>query len=485
MIRLAFFLTLLIAAAPLHAQSTPVTLNVWDRTRTNATQFFAATPTAEQYGHVDSLLRISVQQRIRRIDWLAELSSNSELWLPNDAVSPVAAQHQLGLGGTYYAANADNRFPAAASFKQGFVRYHFPEDRATVRLGRFEFLDGAETAPADKTLLWVQTNRVAQRLIGNFGFSNGQRSLDGGEAHVTGTNWDVTAMGARVVQGVFRMNANPELNTDVQYLAFTRYASQKRVLLRGFAIGYHDGRTGAIKTDNRPLAIRQADHANIRIGSYGGSAIAALPAGKAKIDLMFWGVLQNGRWGKENHRAGAIAAEAGFQLPGASTQPWLRGGFVRTSGDNNPNDNTHNTYFQVLPTPRNYARFPIFNMMNLTEGFVQLVDKPTPKLDIRTDLHLLHLTSAQDLWYQGGGAFEPTGFGFVGRPSNNHTDFAKLYDISADYQLTPRLSLTAYYAHVWGDSVVSAIYPRTTSAQFGFLEMNYRFTKPFQQAVQK
>jgi hypothetical protein len=30
------------------------------------------------------------------------------------------------------------------------------------------------------------------------------------------------------------------------------------------------------------------------------------------------------------------------------------------SGDRNPNDNRHETFLQVPPTPRNYARYPFF-----------------------------------------------------------------------------------------------------------------------------
>ncbi len=449
----------------------------------NVTQWFSATPHAEQYGHVDSLLRVALQQRLKHMDWAAELSQNSELWLPDDAVSPVSAEGHLGLGGSYYASNGNNRFPAAASFKQGFARYHFSRDTNTVRVGRFEFLDGAETTPTDKTMLWVQTNRVAQRLIGNFGFSNGQRSLDGVDAHVTGTNWDVTAMGARAVQGVFNMNANRELNVDVQYLAYTRYAAQKHVLMRAFAMGYHDGRTGALKTDTRPQAVRSQDHKNIRVGTYGASVIAALPVGRAKVDLMAWGLLQNGRWGVQEHRAGAVVLEGGVQLPRVKTQPWVRGGYVRTSGDHDPNDGRHGTFFQVLPTPRNYARFPFYNMMNLTEGFVQGIDKPVPQVEVRSDLHFLSLTSSNDFWYQGGGAIDRGGFGYTGRPSNGHGGFATLFDISADYQVTPRLTLTAYYARAFGSGVVSAIYPVATDAQFGFMELNYRFSRPLGSAT--
>lgn len=160
-------------------------------------------------------------QRIKRIDWLLEVSQNAVLDVPSNAVSKVTAQGQLGLGGTYYAANKSSN-PAAASFKQGFARYHWAQPDETLRLGRFEFFDGQETQPKDKTLAWLQTNRVAQRLIGNFGFSNGQRSFDGIGGHYGKGSWDITGMAARSDQGVFNMNANPELNVDVQYLAYSR-----------------------------------------------------------------------------------------------------------------------------------------------------------------------------------------------------------------------------------------------------------------------
>ncbi len=466
-------------AAPLAPVSTPVTLTVTDRTRVNATEWFTATPNAEVYGHVDSLIRIALAQRTGRFDWQAELSQSSELFLPDDAVSPVTAQGQLGLGGTYYAANGNVTEAAAASFKSGFARYHFRGDSNMARLGRFEFFEGQETQPRDLTLQWLQTNRIAQRLIGNFTFSNGQRSFDGADAHLGRNNWDLTVMGARAVQGVFNMNANPELNTDVQYLAYSRYAAHQKLLVRGFAIGYHDGRTGVTKTDNRPLAVRTADHGNIRIGSYGASAIAALPAGRNTVDLLFWGVLQDGSWGVLDHRAAGLAGEVGFRADTVRTRPWVRGGFLRTTGDNNPNDGTHNTFFQVLPTPRVYARDPFFNMMNSSDQFVQVIDAPGKKLTLRSDLHFLQLTSGHDLWYQGGGAYDSKVFGYTGRPGNSHGSFATLYDISADYVVNKQLSLTAYYAHVFGKSVVQAIYPVSGASQYGYMELNWRFNRPF------
>lgn len=122
--------------------STPITFTAVLRERTNATQWFAATPDSEVYGHEDSLLRLSMQQRIRRFDYQLEVGQSSELFLPRDAVSPAAAQGQLGLGGTYYAASNNNQYPAAGSLRAGFLRYHFKRDTDALRLGRFEFFDG-------------------------------------------------------------------------------------------------------------------------------------------------------------------------------------------------------------------------------------------------------------------------------------------------------------------------------------------------------
>lgn len=454
--------------------SHPVTLSIYERARQDNWQWFAAPPSSSTYPYLQSLLRIAFTQRIRRWDWELELAQPAVLGLPSDAVSPVSAQGQLGLGGTYYASSGNNADPAAAFLKQGFLRYHFGEDK-TLRVGRFEFLGGVETHPKDPTVLWLQSNRVQQRLLGNFGFTNAQRSFDGLDAHYGFGSWDLTAMAARADQGVFNMNGNPELNVDAQYLALTRTAAAGRVIARAFAIGYHDGRTGITKTDNRPLAVRQADHKNIRLGSYGGSLIATQPAGPGDLDFVFWGAYQNGAWGTESDSAGAAALEGGYRLTAVRSMPWLRAGWWRASGDNNPSDNKNNTFFQLLPTPRVYARLPFYNLMNNTDTFVQLIDDPAKRLQLRSDLHWIDLTSGKDLWYLGGGAFDNKVFGFTGRPANGHTSFATVADISSDWQTTKNLAINLYYGHGWGKQVVSSIYPTGPNIQFGYVELIWRW----------
>jgi len=155
---------------------------------------------------------------------------------------------------------------------------------------------------------------------------------------------------------------------------------------------YHDGRTGLTKTDNRALAVRAADHKNIRIGTYGGDAVATAPLGLASGPPLLGGAA-DGAMGRAHHSAGAAAVEGGYQFASVPTSPWLRGGWFRSTGDKNATDNQHNTFFQMLPTPRIYAQFPFYNLMNNTDEFVQLIDKPTKKIGFRSDLHWLSFHS--------------------------------------------------------------------------------------------
>jgi hypothetical protein len=88
-----------------------------------------------------------------------------------------------------------------------------------------------------------------------------------------------------------------------------------------------------------------------------------------------------------------------------------RGGINYGSRDGNPNDRTHGTFFQILPTPRTYARFPFFNMMNTRDDFAELILRPRKSLVLRTDVHAIELASAADLWYTGVGVYQPWTFG--------------------------------------------------------------------------
>src|SRR4026207_1708853 len=102
-------------------------------------------------------------------------------------------------------------------------------------------------------------------------------------------------------------------------------------------------------------------------------------------------------------------------------------GVFNGSGDGNANDKLHETFFQILPTPRVFARFPCFNLMNNRDLHAALISRPHNRVTISNEFHSLRLFNRQDLWYLGGGAFQPWTFGYTGRAAGGAQSLANLF----------------------------------------------------------
>jgi hypothetical protein len=237
---------------------------------------------------------------------------------------------------------------------------------------------------------------------------------------------------------------------------------------RVFGVAYSDQRHGITKTDNRPLAVRQRDGDPVTLGTIGGHYLRAIERNNGTIDLLVWGAAQFGSWGTLAHRAGAFAAEGGWQAH-TRLDPWIRGGLNYASGDGNPTDTTHGTFFQVLPTPRLYARFPFFNLMNSVDAFGEVMLKPATRVTTRVDVHSLRLADGHDLWYQGGGAFQPTTFGYLGLAVGGHRGLGGLYDGSMDVALTPQLGVGTYLGYASGGPASAVSTPDHNHPRWPFL----------------
>ncbi|MGH9493757.1 MAG: alginate export family protein [Candidatus Sulfotelmatobacter sp.] len=454
----------------------PLEISVNWRTRAEGWNWFEAPTGNSGYGFWDSLLRVGIGQTGEKFDWFIEGEQPSILGLPDDAVI-AAPQGQLGLGGTYYAANHNQTNVANGFVKQAFVNFK-QLGPAALKIGRFEFFDGVEVKPKDPLLATVVQTRISSRLISNFGFTAVQRAFDGVQLAVNEGANNFTFFGARPTQGVFQVKGMDELDVDSYYGAYTRSVSagESSGQFRLFAIGYIDHRTTVLKTDNRPSAIRAADLGKIEIATWGADYAHVFNTPSAgKFDALAWGAIQTGSWGSQSQHAGSFVVEAGWQPPVRTLKPWASVGYSWGSGDNNPNDSRHGTFFQDLPTPRQYARFPFYNMMNNEDAYATLNLKPVSKLGVRSELHTLRLSNASDFWYLGGGAFQPSTFGYTGRPSNGNRGLANVWDVSGDYQFTRMLSANLYYGHAWGRGVISSLYPKDKNGQFVFLETNFHF----------
>jgi hypothetical protein len=418
--------------------------------------------------------RVGIGYQLEGVKTFVELMSPALLHLPDDALAPPP-QGALGLGANYFQPHG-NSYDASVYLKQGFVEF---SDRIVKGLdlkgGRFEFFDGAEMTPEDPELKWLVTNRIQQRLIGNFGFSEVMRSFDGAVASYGTGAWKATAMYGVPTKGVFDLQGMDEIKrTDLAYASFNLgpNAVWGNALGRIFYIYYDDGR-GIAKVDNRAAPLLKADTRRIEIHTVGADWARTFEAGSGEADVLLWGAGQLGAWGKLTHEAYAATAEAGYRLLSAPWKPWLRAGYTTTSGDGNPNDSTHGTFFQILPTARIYALFPFYNLMNLNDATGELVLFPASTAELRTTLHGLWLSSSKDLWYSGGGEFDNKLFGYVGRPSSGRSYLATLLDFQLTYRLSKNVATTFYYGHAFGGSVVSAIYPGGKEADFGYIEATF------------
>jgi hypothetical protein len=179
------------------------------------------------------------------------------------------------------------------------------------------------------------------------------------------------------------------------------------------------------------------------------------------LDLLGEFALQNGAWGALSQRAGMVDLEAGFQpkiLPGL--KPWVRGGYYFGSGDKNPIDGTNGTFFQLLPTPRPYALFPFYNMMNNVDRFAMLVIRPHKRITFKTEEHMFRLASASDLWYLGGGAYQPWTFGYQARSGGGAASLANLFTAGIDASIDSHFTISPFYGYAAGKAVIQAIYPK-------------------------
>lgn len=446
------------------------------RVRMEGWDWFEGNSGQNSYAFPHSLLRVAIRQESEDFDWQVEAAQDSILMLPRDAVV-AAPQGQLGLGGTYYAANGNGRNNANAFVKQAYFQIN-RLGQGHLKLGRFEYLDGTEVKPKDATIAALVQTRVAQRLIGNFGWSAVGRSYDGGQFSYDFGKNSLTLLGARTTRGVYQIDAMGELDVDIYYGAFTVPVEARHGAgeLRLFGVGYIDHRTTVLKTDNRSLLVRTADHGEIQIGTYGADYLHVFNTASAgKFDFLLWGAIQTGAWGRLTQRAGAFVGELGWQPPVKILNPWLSTGYSYGSGDRNSTDSVHGTFFQVLPTPRPYARFPFYNMENNEDFYGSLNLRPHSKLALRSELHALRLSSRNDLWYLGGGAFQPHTFGYTGRPSGGNRSLANVWDISVDYQATRAFAVGLYYGHAWGKAVIAGIYPKDRDGQLAYVETNLRF----------
>lgn len=388
----------------------------------------------------------------------------------------------LGLGGAYFKDNGSPN-PGNVHLKQAFLKFKLQPmiglSNTYFQGGRFEVSDGLEYKTGDAKFDVLKTTRVSQRLVGPFDFTHATRNFDGFSLSYDDPAWNVTLTAVHPTQGGFNIHATDEIShIDLAYGALT---SKRGALLpdteaRLFYLYYGDDRN-VQPTDNRPLATRpKLSQDALAINTIGTHFLGVTKIGPGAVDGMVWGAYQFGDWGNLNHSAWAATGELGYQFTDMFLKPWLRVGYFRSSGDENAKDGSHNTFFQVMPTVRLYAKFPFFNLMNIQDAFAQVSIAPTASTKLSVDFHHLALSNSADLFYGGAGATSRAGsFGYFGRASGGSNSVGQLVDVGFTHTLSKNFSYNLYYAHAFGSDVTRNAYAMKNDADYGFLEFTASF----------
>ena len=434
-----------------------------------------------RYAYGESLLQMALSQHRKNFDWKLELAQSTLISLPEGAFFP-GTRVPLGMGGVYFAANNFHRNVASLYLRQGYVLVSgLGGNGGSLQMGRFDFVEGLEGRSADASLAWLKRERIAQRLIGNSYWTAAGRSFDGIDfSENLGAKNNVTFLAARPTKGVYQLDGMGEVDVNVLYASYTRELPTQKTgaEIRLFGVGYFDARN-VLKVDNRPLAVREADNHSIRIGTFGMDYVLIFPIHSlGRWDFLLWTAGQTGDWGVQHHHAGAVTAEAGWQPPAKWMlkwlRPWLRAGALTTSADGDGHDAKHTTFFQILPTERQYARLPFYTLQNVEDYTGQVILRPSDKIWLRSELHKVKLHGRNDLWYQGSGAYQNTSFGYEGLPAKAEGGLADFLDLSVDYRPATGLGFSAYLGVLSGKATMTDLL-RGRKAGMAYLEFSYRF----------
>src|SRR5260370_28889699 len=145
-------------------------------------------------------------------------------------------------------------------------------------MGRMEFTDGSEVTPKDPTLASLKADRIGQRLLGNFGYSDVLRSFDGIQFAYSNGPWTFTALGAIPTRGVFQVDGWGWVKTPVTYVALTRQAEFGSSASEVPVFGIYSNYSRPVPNPyTRHPAFQPPLPGGINISTSGGHFIVAMP----------------------------------------------------------------------------------------------------------------------------------------------------------------------------------------------------------------
>jgi len=451
-------LLLLPARAAAQPAEPKVTATIANVTRVESWSYFqpridplALTPEPvgdPDYTFIADRAELGVRVEGRRFDLSGQFNYVRLENLPTDAIGPGG----FGSGAFYFAATGVS-YSYQLYLGELTLRVKTADNRTSLTIGRMPFATRLRQGFGEAgSLGWLTTERLDGRLIGNFEWSLYQRRFDGAQVDAARGRWHFAAGAFMPTQGGYEESTNLTI-TKIQLGAASAAHASPGAESQAFVYAYRDRRRSPMAVvDNQLIDDRRPD---VTIASIGGSHARVVATDAGELDAVAWGAGQLGDWYGTPHRAASFAVEAGHRWTRARWRPWLRAGYLWASGDGSWDDDSHNTFFQMLPSSRKYALSSAYAQMNLRDAFAQAVIEPRG-FNARLEVHRLTLASGADLWYQGSGATASADryFGFAGRYAQGETSLGTVLEGTIDVPLKKYWSVNAYAGTMWGGGVV-------------------------------
>lgn len=439
-------LLLVVAAASVSAQTpdeaadpvvTPLIRNV---TRVESWSFFEppAGGGEPDYSMLGNRATIGVKVQSSRLVVQGSLQYAQMIGLPRGSIGPGP----LGPGPIFFV-SAENSRAYQLYFKTLSLRFEDVAPRLSVEFGRMTYESGAGTP-------------FAGRLIGSAEWTMFERAFDGVRVDYQRPAWRAHASFVMPTQGAFEESASPTIG-----LVQIATASATRGGVEVFAHHYRDTRAIAGRPDNTGT---RAPRADVSLRTIGGSLTRTLSG----WDIDLWGALQRGDWYGDRHRALSASADARYDWPRLPAQPSIGAGVLYASGDADPDDAIHGTFFPMVPTTAPSVLAGTYAQMNLRDVHVRGAAMPHDRLSVSVSAHHLSLVSRQDRWYSGTGAtaFAGNYFGYSSRPSTLATSLGTAVLVATELSVAPHWRVSASAALIRGGAVVRRQFAGRTLSVF-------------------
>jgi nitrite reductase (NADH) large subunit len=337
-----------------------------------------------------------------------------------------------------------------------------------LRIGRQDVKLGQEVLYPEPNWRYLKTARLGERLVGTVGWSHVERAYDGGAGAIERRGVQLYGFAARPTTGVFEAENAYSNFSDITVGGATLTVKRGTLLETSefglFGLGYQDDRPvddGGLPND-------------VTVGTFGAHWLGVYPLGPGNADVLLWGAGQFGEYNGLDHAAGAGIVEIGYQLPNLFAKPWLRLGVNVASGDGDPGDGDHTTFFNMLPTNHLYYGFADqLSFQNLTNPFLQLRLAPHPMVAINFFVHWFELTNSDDMRYAGTGAYDKTSFGFPAFPSGGRRHVGIEYDVVATFTPHRTTTIEVGFSHLDGGAMFSAAPSRDVQFIYTSIELRY------------